>query len=234
MKTIGIIGGLGPPSTVKYYEWLNDGVQRALGKNHGARILISSVDGQDVHGFRDAGDAAGEGAFFAQHAQRLETAGADFLVIASNTSHKNAPYIERAVKIPLLHLADATAAAVKAAGMARVGFLGTPIAMESDFYRARLTHAGLDALIPADAATRAEMGRIIYDELSKNIVTPAAADFYRAAIRDLCARGATGVILGCTELTLFNLDAREFGVPLFDTVRIHVDAALKVMLSDAA
>jgi len=228
MKTIGIIGGLGPPSTVKYYEWLNEGVQKALGGNHSAKIILTSLDGEDVKKFRLSGDATGEGQFYAQEAKKLEQAGAHFILIASNTSHKNVPAIEKAVSIPVLHLADATAARVKSAGIKKIGLLGTAPTMEEDFYKSRLTAAGLDVIIP-DEQERRYINNVIYNELVKNIInTTVNAEFTKIAQR-LQAAGAQGIILGCTELTLLSLP--EVKAPLFDTTKIHVEAALEYALA---
>lgn len=229
MKTIGIIGGLGPPSTVKYYEWLNDGVQKALGGAHSARIILTSVNGEDIKNFRLSGDAAAEGAFYAREARRLEQAGADFILIASNTSHKNAPAVTAAVGIPLLHLADATAAHVRALGFSRVGFLGTAPTMDGDFYLPRLRAAGLDILMPPPE-DRSWISRTIYDELVKGVVRPDVNAEFKSIIDDLRHAGAQGVILGCTELTLLHLE--DVALPLFDTARIHVAAALAMALQD--
>jgi aspartate racemase len=224
MKTIGIIGGLGPPSTVKYYEGLVYGANRLLGGQNAARIILSSVNGEDVRRLRQEGDAAAEGAFYAREAQRLERAGADFLLIASNTSHKNAPYVEAAVSIPLLHLADATANAVTAGGSRRVGLIATALTMEEDFYKSRLIAAGLAVLIP-EADDRALINRAIYDELVLNRVLAETNAAFLRVIADLKTQGAEAVILGCTELTL--LDLKTAPLPLFDTVQIHIDAALR-------
>lgn len=227
MKTIGIIGGLGPPSTVKYYEGLNAGVAAALGGVNAARIILSSVNGEDIRQLRLTGDRDAEGAFYAAEARRLARAGADFIVIASNTSHKNAPYIEAAVDIPLLHLADATARAVRAAGITRIGLTGTPPTMEEDFYKARLAAAGLEVLVP-DAPLRRAMGDAIYGALVRGIVRDEDNALFARASRELVAAGAAGIILGCTELTLLSLP--DAGVPFFDTTKIHIAAALEMAL----
>lgn len=228
MKTIGIIGGLGPPSTVKYYEWLNEGVQKALGGNNSARIILTSVNGEDIKTLRLSGDKDAEGAFYAREAKRLEAAGADFILIASNTSHKNVPYVERAVSIPLLHLADATAAYVYAKGVRKVGLLGTAPTMEEDFYKSRLIAQGLEILIP-EAGERAFISNAIYNEMVKGIVRPEINAAFVSLIEKLQQAGAEGIILGCTELTLLDLSA--VSLPQFDTVKIHVEAALKAALA---
>ena len=228
MKTIGIIGGLGPASTVKYYEWLTAGVNARLGGNHSARIIMTSVNGEDVKARRLSGDPAAEGAFFAAEAKRLETAGADFILITSNTSHKNAPAVEAAVSIPLLHLAEATAARVVAAGIKKIGLLGTIYTMEEDFYISRLQKHGLDVIVP-EAADRAWISETIYGPLTRGIVTPETKATFAEIIARLAEQGVGGVILGCTELTLLSLPGSP--VPLFDTTKIHVEEALNFALS---
>lgn len=229
MKTIGIIGGLGPPSTVKYYEWLNEGAQKALGGNTSARIILTSVNGEDIKAFRLSGDKEAEGAFYAREAKRLEQAGADFILIASNTSHKNAPYIEKAVSVPLLHLAKATAQEVLAKGIKKVALLGTAPTMEEDFYKSHLTSQGIEVIIPA-AEDRAFINKAIYDELVKGIVRPEINAGFLEIAHKLLQKKAEGIILGCTELTL--LDLSSVPLPLLDTVKIHVAAALKAALED--
>jgi aspartate racemase len=227
MKTIGIIGGLGPPSTVKYYEWLNQGVNRRLGGAHTARILLSSVNGADVTELRNKQDSVAEGEFYANEARKLEQAGADFILIASNTSHKNAPAVEAAIRIPLLHLADATARHIRAQGVRRVALLGTQLTMEGNFYRSRLTAAGLEVILP-EAADRHWISETIYSELVKGEIRAEAALRFREVIQALSRQKVEGVILGCTELTL--LDLQGVQTPLFDTTRIHVEAAIDFAL----
>lgn len=230
MKTIGIIGGLGPASTLKYYEWLNEGVREAGRGHHSARIILSSLDGADIAAFRKAGDDPGEGSFFAVEARRLERAGADFLIIASNTSHKNAEAITAAVSIPLLHLAEVTADKVADAGIKKVSLLGTAYTMEQDFYKTKLISAGIDVIVPEDD-DRAFMTQAIYDELVKSIVRDEVKERFRTIITTQQEQGAQGVILGCTELTLLGLDDSA-DLPLFDTARLHVRAALDYALAD--
>lgn len=225
MKTIGIIGGLGPPSTVKYYEWLNEGVYDALGENHSAKIILTSLDGEDIKQLRIKGDLDTEGAFYASEAKRLEKAGADFILIASNTSHRNAPYIEKEVSIPLLHLADATAQYINSRGYNKVLLLGTSLTMEEDFYKGRLVRNGLNVSVP-DKHDRDYMSEVIYNELVKGQVRAEVNDKFEAIIKKF--PDVECVILGCTELTLLNLN--NIPVPLFDTIRIHVDVALNYAL----
>ena len=228
MKTIGIIGGLGPHSTVKYYEWLTQGVQDALGGVNSAKIILTSLNGEEIKNIRMAGDKDKEGALFAAEAKKLENAGADFLLIASNTSHKNVPYIEAAVSIPLLHLADATAKKILNSGVDTVALLGTAPTMEHNFYKSRLIDAGLNVIVPDDT-DRVFISDTIYSEMVKGIVRPEVNVAFETIIKKMEDAGAKGVILGCTELTL--LDLKNVSLPLFDTLRIHVDAALELTLS---
>ena len=228
MKTIGIIGGIGPSSTLKYYEWLNAGVMKALGDNHSAKIILTSLDGAEVDDFRRAVDDDGEGRYYAREAQKLEQAGADFIIIASNTSHKNVPYIEEAVSIPLLHLADVTARRVAEAGVRKVAVLGTAYILEHDFYTSRLSAAGLEVLIPRKS-DRVFMNDAVNGDLYANIVRPDIVAGFEKILKDMKAAGAEGAILGCTELTLLGLKDGN-PLPLFDTARIHVEAALDYAL----
>ncbi len=229
MKTIGIIGGLGPASTVEYYQWLNEGVNKALGGNNAAQIIISSVNGENIGKFRRTNDPEGEGKFFATEAKRLEQAGADFILIASNTSHKNAPYAQKAVSIPLIHLADATVEHVLSQGVKDVGFLGTSTTIDGDFYLPKFKDADINIIKPDDDA-KAFMDDVIYGDLTKGIVKYEANAEFINVIGRLKDAGAKAIILGCTELTLLDLDSVD--LPIFDTVKIHVDKALKLALED--
>ena len=231
MKTIGIIGGLGPPSTLKYYEWLSEGARhRTRGASHGARVIINALDGGEVWAFRQSGDQEAEGQFFANEALRLERAGADCLLIASNTSHKNVPWIESAVSIPLIHLAKATAQAAQDAGHVRVALLGTPTTLEGTFYSGVLRNSGLEVVIPNDA-DRVYMGDAIYNRLVHGIVTEEdVSRFAEIAIGLIQSYQAQSVVLGCTELTLLGLP-EKLNIPCHDTCRIHVNAALNFALS---
>ena len=231
MKTIGIIGGLGPPSTLKYYEWLAEGAQqRTSGASHGARVMINALDGKDVWAFRQAGDQDGEGHFFAKEALRLERAGADCILIASNTSHKNAPWVERAVEIPLIHLAKVTACAALQAGHSKVVVLGTATTLEGSFYTGILRDAGLEVAIPT-AGDRAYISDAIYHRLVRNIVDASdvsrIADITKSLVE---MHHADAVVLGCTELTLLSLP-EALNIPFHDTIRIHVEAALDFAFS---
>lgn len=225
MKTIGLIGGMSWESSAQYYRIINQDTQRRLGGVHSARSLMLSVDFGEIERLQHAGDwIALEGTMVAA-ARALEQGGADGIVICTNTMHRMADAVAAAVSIPLLHIADPTGAALTAAGVTRVALLGTAFTMEQAFYRDRLSDRfGLDVLIP-DAADRAEVHRVIYDELVKGIISPASRDLYRAIIARLVDQGAQAVILGCTEIMLL-VTAQDSAVPLYDTTTLHAQAAV--------
>ena len=232
MKTIGLIGGMSWESTVPYYRLINETVKARLGGLHSAKIILYSVDFHDIERLQSAGDWDAAGALLAQAARSLAAAGADFLVVCTNTMHKVAPAIEAAVTIPLFHIADPTATAIKAAGHQRVGLLGTRFTMEQDFYRARLaSRHGLEVLVP-DPAERDLVHRIIYEELCLGQVTPASRAAYRQVMAALVARGAKAIILGCTEIGLL-VNQDDATVPLFDTTAIHAVKAAEWALEPA-
>ena len=230
MRCIGLIGGMSWESTAEYYRLINEDVARRLGGLHSARIVMASVDFAEIEALQVAGDWDTARELLAHEARGLQAAGADFLVLCTNTMHKVADGIEASVPIPLLHLADATAEAVGAAGVSRVGLLGTAFTMEQDFYRDRLTRHGLDVLVP-DAADRELVHRVIYDELCHGVIRPQSRQRYLEVVDRLVERGAAGVILGCTEIELL-LDAdTQAAVPLFPTTRLHAQAAVDLALS---
>lgn len=224
MKTIGLLGGMSWESTVPYYQTINRVVGARLGGLHSARIVLFSVDFQEIEQLQhaDRWDEAAE--ILIRAARALERAGADFLVLATNTMHKVAPEITRAVPLPLLHIADATAERIKAARLDRVGLIATRFTMEQDFYRGRLeqTH-GLQVLVPP-REDREIVHRVIYDELCRGIVREESRAQYRRIVADLVRAGAGGVILGCTEITLL-FRPTDASVPVFDTTEIHAEAA---------
>jgi aspartate racemase len=222
--TIGLLGGMSWESTVPYYRTVNEVVKARLGGLHSAKVALLSVDFAEVERLQHAGewDAAGE--LLADAARALEAAGADFVVVCTNTMHKVADAIEAAVGIPLLHIADPTAAAIRAAGLDTVGLLGTRFTMEQDFYVGRLEgRHGLTVLTPP-ADDREVVHRVIYDELVLGRTLEPSRAAFRRVIEDLVARGAQGVILGCTEISLL-VGPEDASVPLFDTTAIHATAA---------
>lgn len=228
MKTIGILGGMSSHSTALYYTRLNEEAARRLGGLHSADCLIRSVDFAEIEAMQAAGDWAAAGARLAAEAVALEAGGADILILATNTMHKVAPAIEAAIAIPFLHIADATAAAICAAGLARPGLMATAYTMEQDFYLGRLRQAGLAPTIP-NKADRAETHRIIYDELCHGVITPQSCTTYEDIAQRLLDAGADCLILGCTEVGML-LNAENVSAPVFDTTLIHCDAAIEAAL----
>ncbi|MCC0091174.1 aspartate/glutamate racemase family protein [Aeromonas veronii] len=230
MKCIGLLGGMSWESTVSYYQALNRGVRAQLGGLHSARVLLNSVDFAGIERLQHAGDWPATARLLAAEARKLQDGGADFLLIGTNTMHKVAPEIEAAIDIPLLHIADATAAKLRADGITRVGLLGTRFTMEQDFYKGRLQERfGLAVLVP-DEAGRERVHRIIYDELCLGEIRESSRAEYLAIIEGLAAAGAEAVILGCTEIALLVGDARA-AVPLYDTTAIHAEAAVALALA---
>ncbi|WP_088868535.1 aspartate/glutamate racemase family protein [Aeromonas veronii] len=229
MKCIGLLGGMSWESTVSYYQALNRGVRTQLGGLHSARVLLNSVDFAGIERLQHAGDWPATARLLAAEARKLQDGGADFLLIGTNTMHKVAPEIEAAIDIPLLHIADATAAKLQADGITRVGLLGTRFTMEQDFYKGRLQDRfGLAVLVPAEAE-RERVHRIIYDELCLGETRESSRAEYLAIIEALVDAGAEAVILGCTEIALLVGDARA-AVPLYDTTAIHAEAAVALAL----
>ncbi|WP_151524639.1 aspartate/glutamate racemase family protein [Serinicoccus kebangsaanensis] len=228
MRVIGLLGGMSWESSAEYYRLLNEGVRERLGGLHSARLVLASVDFAEVEALQVAGDWEAAGRLLAAEAAGLEAAGADLLLICTNTMHKVADQVEAGIGIPLLHLADATAAAVRAAGVSRVGLLGTAFTMEQDFYTGRLAGHGLDVLVP-DRAGQELVHRVIYDELCRGVVRDESRAAYQRVIGDLADRGAEGVVLGCTEIELL-IGAAEVDLPVFPTTRLHVEAALAAAL----
>jgi aspartate racemase len=229
MKTIGLLGGMSWESTELYYRGLNEGVKKKLGGLHSAQIAMVSVDFQEIETLQHENRWDEAGARLAAAARQVEAAGADFLLICTNTMHKVAPQIEAAIAIPLLHLADATAEQIKTRGMKTVGLLGTDFTMSEDFYRGRLEQHGLQVLIPP-AEDRRLVHQIIYDELCLGQVKVASRQVFTRIMNDLHSRGAEGVIEGCTEIVML-VKQQHTEIPLFDTTAIHVEAAVKRALS---
>lgn len=230
MKVIGLIGGMSWESTVPYYRQINETIKARLGGLHSARLILYSVDFHEIERLQHAGDWDAAGNLLANAARSLEAAGADFLVLCTNTMHKVAPAIEDAVRLRLLHIADPTGDAIKRAGFLCVGLLGTRFTMEQTFYRDRLQERhGLKVLIPGDE-DREIVHRIIYDELCLGQIMPASRDAYRQIITALVAQGAEAIILGCTEISLL-IGQDDADVPLFDTTEIHARHAAEWALS---
>lgn len=229
MKTIGLIGGMSWESTQTYYRLINQGVKARLGGLHSARLVLYSVDFAEIEALQHRGDWAATAQILGGAARSLAAAGADFLVLCTNTMHKVAPQLEQAVDIPLLHIADATANELHRQGVTRVGLLGTRFTMEQAFYRERLEAQGIEVLIP-DAAQRQTVHRVIYDELCRGEIRADAKADYLEIVGSLAGQGAQGVILGCTEIGLL-IQAGDTDVPLFDTTAIHAEQAVEAALA---
>jgi aspartate racemase len=231
VKTIGLIGGMSWESTVPYYQIINRTIAQRLGGLHSAKIALYSVDFHEIERMQHAGQWAESGEVLADAARAVRRAGAEFLVLCTNTMHKLAPQIEAAVDIPLLHIADATAARVRGAGLHRIGLLGTAFTMEEEFYRGRLVaRHGLDVLTPPKPE-RDLVHRVIYGELCLGQVRDESRQAFADIVRGLVAQRAEGVILGCTEIGLL-LRPEDASVPLFDTATIHAEAAAAFALAD--
>ena len=230
MKTLGLIGGMSWESTAIYYRHLNEIVRERLGGLHSAKLLLWSFDFADIAAKQNAGDWDGAAVLLADAARKLEAAGAEGLVICTNTMHRMADEVQAAVSIPLIHIADATAIAVKRAGVARPALLATRFTMEQDFYKGRLAERhGLQPVVP-DTAGRDMVHRVIYDELCQGIVSETSKTAYIAEVDRLRRdNGIDGVIMGCTEITML-IGADDFDIPVFDTTRIHAEAAIEFAL----
>lgn len=231
MRTIGLIGGMSWESSAEYYRLINAAVKERLGGLHSARSLLLTVDFAEIEAMQQQGRWDEAGVLLADAARALERGGADCIVLCTNTMHKVADAVTAATALPFIHIADATAAAIRAAGLRRVGLLGTRFTMEERFYRGRLAEQhGLHVLVP-EAADRAVVNRVIYEELCLGIIREESRAQYRDAIARLVAQGAEGIILGCTEVTLLVSQA-DSPVPLFDTTRLHALAAVDLALAD--
>ena len=225
MKTIGLLGGMSWESTGLYYRLINEGIKAHFGGLHSARIAMVSLDFQEIEDLQQAGDWAGASQVLAEAARQVETAGADFLLICTNTMHKVADQVQETIDIPLLHIADATAERVLSHGMATIGLLGTKFTMEDDFYKGRLTEKyGLNILIPPKS-DREIVHKVIYDELCMGQIRDGSRDQFLRIIADLKDRGAEGIIEGCTEIVML-VQQQHTDIPLFDTTSIHAEAAV--------
>ena len=230
MKLIGLIGGMSWASSAEYYRLLNEGAQARLGGQHSAHVLLYSVDFDAIERMQREGRWNDAALAMGEAADRLQRGGAELILLCTNTMHLLVPRFEPALQVPLLHIADATGAAIAAAGLQRVGLLGTRFTMEQPFYRERLQERfGLEVLVPGEG-DRERVHRMIYDELCHGRVLDASRARLLEVVARLQAAGAEGVVLGCTELPLL-LAAGAAAVPLFDTTRLHVEAALDAALA---
>jgi aspartate racemase len=228
MQTIGLIGGMSWESTIPYYRIINESVKQKLGGLHSAKIVLYSVDFQEIERHQRAGDWAAAAQILGRAGSALRSAGADFFLICTNTMHKVADEVQRAAGIPLLHVVDAVAVEVKEGGIGKVGLLGTRFTMEQDFYRARLSGKGIESLIP-NLADRDVIHRVIYDELCLGKVRDQSRSAYRDIIQRLVCDGAEGIVLGCTEIAML-IGPQDSPVPIFDTTAIHAHAAAEYAL----
>jgi aspartate racemase len=230
LRTIGLIGGMSWESTLPYYRQINETIRQRLGGLHSAKLVLYSIDFQEIERLQHCGDWQAAGELLAHCARALESAGADFLILCTNTMHKVAPAIEAAVRIPLLHIADATAAEIKQAGFTTVGLLGTRFTMEEDFYQVRLRERyGLEVLVP-DLRDRKIVHRVIYDELCLGRIDAESRSEYLRIMAELIVQGAQGIILGCTEISLL-VGPQDSAVPLFDTTSTHARQAAEWALA---
>ena len=228
MKTIGLIGGMSWESTVPYYQLINEYVKDALGGLHSAKIALYSVEFDEIERCQSENRWDDSAKILADAAAGLEKCGADFILICTNTMHKVFGQVQAAVNVPLLHIADATGDALKAAGIRKVGLLGTRYTMQQDFYKGRLAEAGFEVRVPADEYIE-ELNRIIFAELCVGVILEESRQTFVKAIEDLKAQGCEGVILGCTEIGLL-VRPEDSCLPTFDTTVIHAQAAAKKAL----
>jgi aspartate racemase len=229
VKTIGLLGGMSWESSALYYRLLNEAVRERLGGLHSARCVLLSVDFAEIEVLQAAGEWDRAGELLAADAEALQRAGADLVVLCTNTMHRVADQLTAVLDVPLLHIGDVTAAAVRAAGLTRIGLLGTAFTMEQPFLRDRLAAAGLEVLVPGPD-DRAEVHRVIYDELCLGVVRPGSRTAFQQIAARLVADGAEGIVLGCTEIELL-IGAADVPVPVFPTTRLHADAAVAAALA---
>lgn len=229
MRTIGLLGGMSWESTALYYQHINAGIKRRLGGLHSAELVLVSIDFAPLEQMQGAGDWEAAGRLLAERAARAEAGGAELLLLCTNTMHKVAPAVEAAVTVPFIHIADATASAIKATGLSRIGLLGTRFTMEQDFYAGRLQEMhGLEVLTPAPA-DREIVHRVIYEELVLGTIRDDSRTEFTRVVNQLAESGAEGVILGCTEIGML-LGQSDTPLPLFDTTTIHAEAAVTAAL----
>ena len=230
MKTIGLLGGMSWESSSIYYRWINEGMKRRLGGLHSAQIVMVSVDFQEIEDLQHTNKWSESGELLSRAARQVEAAGADFLLICTNTMHKVAPQIEEAISIPLIHIADATAEEIKGKGIGTVGLLGTKFTMEQDFYAGRLNDKhGLHVITPSEE-DREVVHQIIYKELVLGTVREDSRQKFITIMNKMSEQGAEGIIEGCTEIVML-VQQEHTAIPLFDTTAIHAQKAVEMALS---
>ncbi|EEY78688.1 aspartate racemase [Acinetobacter calcoaceticus RUH2202] len=230
MKTIGLLGGMSWESTALYYQQINKMVHGKLGKLHSAKVIINSVDFEEIATLQAKGLWQEAGAYLAEQALNLEKAGAECILVCTNTMHKIAPQIEDAITVPFIHIADATAKEIVSQDIRKVALLGTAFTMEQDFYKARLQDHGIDVIIPNEA-DRKIVHHIIYEELCLGVINSDSRQKYETIVEALITEGAEGIILGCTEICML-IGEVQFSVPLFDTTAIHAKEAVSFSLNE--
>ncbi len=231
MKTVGLIGGMSWESTLEYYQYINEMVKEKLGGLHSAKILMYSVDFEEIAVLQHEGKWKELTEVMVDIAKRLEDAGAEFLLICTNTMHKMADDVQQRIKIPLLNIIDVTAERIKKLGLRKVGLLGTKFTMEDDFYKGRLMRKhGINVVVP-DEEGRQVIHDIIYQELCLGIIKRESKEKVKKIVKDLVSKGAEGIVLGCTELPLL-IKQEDCNVPIFDTTKIHAEAAVEYIISD--
>ncbi len=230
MKTIGLIGGMSWESTVTYYQIINETVKEKLGELHSAKCIVYSVDFQEIETCQANGDWEKSAQILTDAAQSLERAGADFIIICTNTMHKVAPQIQQNIRVPLLHIAEMTALELEKNKVAKVGLLGTKYTMKQDFYKKVLVDHGIEVVVPNEADME-KVNDIIYHELCLGVISPKSREIYLKIIEDLVSRGAEGVILGCTEIGLL-ISQNDTSIPVFDTTKIHARQAGLLSISE--
>lgn len=230
MKTIGLIGGMSWESSLEYYRIMNEEVKNKLGGLHSAKCILYSVDFEEIERYQAEGDWEKSGELLGEVAQSLEKAGAEIIVICTNTMHKVIGNIEEKISIPILHIADATAKQIQKSEINTVGLLGTKYTMEQDFYKSRIELNGIQVLIPNDE-DRNVINKVIYDELCLGKIQQSSREYYKKVIKSLVDAGAKGIILGCTEIGLL-VKPEDSEVPLFDTTVIHAIEAVNIAMKE--
>ncbi len=228
MKTIGLIGGMSWESSVEYYRIINEEVKNKLGGLHSAKCLLYSVDFDEVERYQAEGDWESAGEMLGEVARSLEKAGAEFIVICTNTMHKVIDDIEQNIQVPVLHIADTTASQIQKSNIKTVGLLGTRYTMEQDFYKSRIESQGIEVVVP-NKEERNKVNKVIFDELCLGQIQQSSKDYYKEVIKGLIDNGAEGIILGCTEIGLL-VQPEDSEVSLFDTTKIHAIEAVKEAL----
>jgi aspartate racemase len=228
MKTIGLIGGMSWESSVEYYKIINEEVKAKLGGLHSAKCLLYSVDFDEIERYQAEGDWESAGKALGEVASSLERAGAEFIVICTNTMHKVVDYIEAIINIPVLHIADATATQIQSSNIKTIGLLGTKYTMEQDFYKSRIESKGIDVLVPGNEE-RDNVNKVIYEELCLGQIKQSSKEYFKTVIQQLVDEGAEGIILGCTEIGLL-VKPEDSEFLLFDTTVIHAKEAVNTAL----